>query len=119
MITKTTFDFIFLYSNHNVYHNNTFKEIKEIKMMERNVKLLSFYIALDNDQVSGLDSFKTEEIEMFRSGAERVETSKGTYQKYRDTTRVLSRDEARQKLTWGKWESPRPVPIRELEYIAA
>lgn len=85
--------------------------------MESITKKLSFYITLDNKEVIGLDSFSQEVKELFRMGTDKVQTSRGTYQKIKDSGRVLSRDEARRLLRWGKWESPHPVPIRELEYI--
>lgn len=86
--------------------------------METSVKKLSFYVALDKNEIIGLDSFCATEQRLLAVGLPKVSTSRGTYEKIGDTSRVLSVEEAMQRFDFGKWHSPRPVSIRELEYIA-
>ncbi len=87
--------------------------------METSVKKLSFYVALDKNEIIGLDSFGAEEQRLLAMGLPKVNTSIGTYEKIRDASRVLSVEEAMQRFDFGKWHGPRPVPVRELEYIAS
>jgi len=86
--------------------------------MEALIKKLSFYIALDKKEIIGLDSFGIEERKLLVMGLPKVSTSRGTYEKVEDISRVIPVEEAMLKFDFGKWHSPCPVPVREFKYAA-
>ncbi len=77
---------------------------------------IDLYITLDNKELHGAGSFSDSEQRLFSSALPEINTSQGTYLLERDISRVVSSDEARKITHWGKWETPRELPVRFLTY---
>ena len=74
------------------------------------------YITLDNNELHGADRFSASEQRMFALALPEVRTTHGTYVLERDISKVVTAQEARNITHWGKWETPRELPVRFMKY---